>query len=272
MIRLLLLLIAIVSGITSVWMFVMRPDPTPVVVGAPRGAEVTSGTSRATEGVTPVAQQEVLVAAKPLPARHILSEGDLNWMVFEGEDLPGDSFTRSENPSADSEVLGRLSVNQLDRGELVRPSRIQEIRMENLSSIIEPGKRAISILVSEDVMAGGFILPGDRVDIYHVRQQDDQTTHSRILAQNVRVIALDQNTSDMIEGTSYVGRTATLEIAAADVASVSAAQSTGQLVLALRAITDEGESPTGSLPRGVPEPRTVRIIRQGEVETLLVQP
>ena len=144
--------------------------------------------------------------------------------------------------------------------------------MENLSSIIEPGKRAISILVSEDVMAGGFILPGDRVDIYHVRQQGDQATQSRILAQNVRVIALDQNTSDMIEGTSYIGRTATLEVDAVDVASVSAAQSTGQLVLALRAITDEGEGPSVSQPMGAPQPRTVRIIRQGQIETLVVQP
>ena len=76
---------------------------------------------------------------------------------------------------------------------------------------------------SVNTAAGGFILPGDRVDVVQARPSDRrQTAAGRLswpqtLLRNVRVLAIDQNSQPPKNGQqSQVGATATLEVAAAD--------------------------------------------------------
>lgn len=282
MIRLFLLVIAALSGLASIWMFATRPEP--ASLQTPTVAEVARSSSTVVETADPVAaapsaeaaQFEVLVARRPLPARHVLTSDDIQWALVEAGTAPDDSYLRSEMADAAEEVVGQVSVNQLDAGEILRQSRVQQGRPENLSMLLQAGKRAVSIVVSEEVMAGGFILPGDHVDIFHVRPAANNTSLSRILARNVKVIALDQNTSGMIAEASYISRTATLEVDASDVAAIAAAQSTGRLILALRSVSESDETDTipqsSQEPLSDSQPRAVRIIRNGEVETLMVTP
>jgi len=83
---------------------------------------------------------------------------------------------------------------------------------------------------------------------------------SKVILKNVKVLAVDQ----MTDGSSdaVVGKTATLELKSAEVEIVTAAEASGALSLALRAMSDNGE--VAALQ--VTEKRTVRIIRGGQLE------
>lgn len=277
MIRLFLLLIAVASGVTAIWMFSVRPPPPGPVTSAPVTSDTTqtgSGTETITEP-NEIEKAEVLVAARPLPARQVLTGESVRWEAIEASRAPSDSYRRENISDTLEEVIGKVSINQLDEGEVLRQSRVQEGRPENLSMLLEPGKRAISIIVSEEVMAGGFILPNDHVDVVHVRELENNTTQSRVLARNVKVIALDQSTSEMIEESNYISRTATLKVDAEDVVPITAAQSSGRLILALRSAADDDEARPVLRQPGQPtepQPKSIRVIRDGQVETITVQP
>ena len=69
---------------------------------------------------------------------------------------------------------------------------------------IEEGKRAYTIRVDDVHGVGGFVLPADRVDILLTRdsqQSSDQRQRvADLLLQNVKVLAIDQEASDRVEG------------------------------------------------------------------------
>jgi pilus assembly protein CpaB len=90
--------------------------------------------------------------------------------------------------------------------------------------------------------AGGFILPGDHVDVVMTHQLEGagggKKFASDTVLKNVRVLAIDQTTGAPKEGTSVVGATATLEVNSkqAEVLALSKAQ--GDLSLVLRSYAD----------------------------------
>lgn len=280
MIRIFLLLIAVASGSTAIWMFAVRPPPSePVVTSAPVATK-TEQTNNTTEPVATSQTDEkveVLVASQAFPASHVLTKESIQWEALNASEAPNDSFTRSEMSAGLNEIIGKVYLNPMDEGAVLRQSHVQggvlKARADNLSRLLEPGKRAISIVVSEEVMAGGFILPNDHVDVIHVQELENNTTRSRILARNVKVIALDQNTSEMIEGSNYISRTATLKVDAEDVIPITSAQSSGRLILALRSASDNDDSRPVSQKQndaGASQPSAVRIIRNGQIETITV--
>ena len=63
-----------------------------------------------------------------------------------------------------------------------------------MAAMLTPGMRAVSIVISAESGAGGFILPNDRVDVILTRKFDG--TPPRVVAKailsNVRVLAVDQ--------------------------------------------------------------------------------
>ena len=99
--------------------------------------------------------------------------------------------------------------------------------------------------------AGGFILPGDRVDVLQSREVTSPTAAMTAMASknqfvadtvlsNIRVLAIDQNIEAPKDAKSMVGATATLEVTPADAEMLMRAKSQGTLILSLRAYTDTG--------------------------------
>ena len=111
-----------------------------------------------------------------------------------------------------------------------------------LAAQLMPGMRAISIPISVDTGAGGFILPNDRVDILYTQQVGDAHRYrTNTILGDVRVLAVDQ-TYDSKETKTVVGRTATLELSPDQVELVERARAAGSLSLALRALGDSNAS------------------------------
>jgi pilus assembly protein CpaB len=135
--------------------------------------------------------------------------------------------------------------------------------------------RAVAIPMSVNTDAGGFILPGDRVDVVQARPSDPAANGGRpgfvaqTLLRNIRVLAIDQNAQPSKGGQqSQVGSTATLEVAAADSEVLARAKAQGEVILALRPYSDAG-GPSGRGEAGL-DSGQVRIFRSGQAPEVMV--
>ena len=146
-----------------------------------------------------------------------------------------------------------------------------------LAAYLEPGMRAMAIRVTVETAAGGFILPGDRVDVLLTKQTKltnvggdagDRFASSTVM-QNVKVLAIDQSTRAGEDEQAVVGATATLEVRPSDAEALALAKSEGELSLVLRSYADTaGPSGRVSAPRSS---SAVRIFRGGAPEVVVVQ-
>lgn len=158
-----------------------------------------------------------------------------------------------------------------------------------MAVVLKPGMRAMAVPVKVETAAGGFVLPGDRVDVivsFEEKSQEEGGTDrmvSRTVLQNIRVLAVDQTTEPAKDAQAVVGATATLEIHSRDAESLALASARGDLSLALRSYADVDQASGGTgmrfdapprvsvaaAPSG-PQPGTVRLFRGGEASDVQV--
>jgi pilus assembly protein CpaB len=145
-----------------------------------------------------------------------------------------------------------------------------------MAVMLNPGMRALAVPVSVDNTAGGFILPGDRVDIL-VTHQTPRTSGSGTIdsvqpvLRNIRVLAIDQQVSVEEGKQSVIGATATLEVSPADGQVVTLAKASGTLSLMLRSYADAA-GPSGAVataPTGAGD-KSVRIFRPDQTTEVMV--
>jgi pilus assembly protein CpaB len=152
-----------------------------------------------------------------------------------------------------------------------------------MSVLLQPGMRAMSIPVTVESGAGGFVLPNDRVDVILNQKVDVKNKDasgggsasasvavSRTVMRNLRVLAIDQATEPAKGAVAIVGATATLEVPAADVEVLAAAKTQGDLMLTLRAYTD-GAGASGRAQPIAARSNMVRVYRAGEPTDVMVQ-
>jgi pilus assembly protein CpaB len=149
-----------------------------------------------------------------------------------------------------------------------------------MAAYLEPGMRAMAIRVTVETAAGGFILPGDRVDVLLTRettlanmgaQEGDRSKFaSSTVMQNIKVLAIDQSTRAGDEEQAVVGATATLEVGPRDAEALALAKSEGELSLVLRSYADTG-GPSGRVAAPVRQSSAIRVYRGGSPEVVVVQ-
>jgi len=307
--RIAVICIAAVSAIGLA--FVVR------AMGSSSGDAVT--VAAAAERANPMAK--VLVAARDLAPGQRLTDADLAWKDWpadevnpafitdgtvavpqappaEGEEArpaaPADKaegavarVTRAASTLANgggkADYFGSVVREPILAGEPIVARKIVRAGDSGyMAAYLEPGMRAMAIAVSTESAAGGFILPGDRVDVIVTVEMEaslDEGSNgakfaSRIVLQNVKVLAVDQSTRAEDDQQAVVGATATLEIAPGDTETLALAKAAGTLSLVLRSYADTA-GPSGRVgppPRAVTraEPASVRIYRGGEPEVVSV--
>lgn len=114
----------------------------------------------------------------------------------------------------------------------------------SLSATVKEGMRAVAVRVNDVVGVGGFVLPGDRVDVLYTRagRNGDDYSSTDILIQNVRVLAVDQM-ADQRNEAPVVAKVATLEVTTTDAQKLALAQTTGSIGLTLRAAGSVDQAP-----------------------------
>jgi pilus assembly protein CpaB len=189
----------------------------------------------------PAEQVEILVAATNLEQRRRLQETDLEWRSWPREALLDDYITRTQNPDATTAFTGNLVRSSILAGEPVRAEKVSDSDQGYLSALLSPGRRAVSVKVTAESTAGGFILPEDRVDVLHTVIVSGTGGVTRTVVTNVRVLAVDQQIAAPETNAVASAKTATLELDPRQAEIVSAAEATGVLSLALRSSADNSE-------------------------------
>jgi pilus assembly protein CpaB len=215
--------------------------------------------------------EQVLVAGLDLPMGTVVNEGAMAWHPWPKADVSEPMITNSGKPDALKDVEGSMTRRDFLRGEPIRRDKLAKPGTGGFLSVDLPGgKRAVAIKTDNegDSTAGGFILPGDRVDVVRLARDDESTkargvevmTAQAILA-NVRVLAIGPNNEEQNGKKVVTGANATLELDPDQVNLIILAQHAGNsnLHLVLRSLVDSG----GPAQTVVSADSTLTVVRYG---------
>jgi pilus assembly protein CpaB len=258
--RVLVLAVALIAGGVAAYLAItLSPSGTP----APTVVELAPQ----------IQSQDVLVAASDINQGAKLTPDNVRWQRWPDDAMNGNYIQKQTRPDAIQQLQNSIVRSQFVAGEPIREVKLARPESGFLSAILPSGKRAIAVRISANNTAGGFILPGDRVDVVETIAQaggaDTPTQNvSRTILTNVRVLAIDQTVQDKEGEAVVVGKTATLELEPVQVELVTAAEASGTLSLSLRSIADTDEVVSA---REQKQSNTLRIFRGSHSQTLTTQ-
>jgi pilus assembly protein CpaB len=201
------------------------------------------GATPQAEAVAAPTGPKVLVAQRALPVGTIITADSVSYQSWP-DNLVKDAYY-VEGTADMTKLLGTVvrfpvtAGQPLTQGALVAPGD-----RGFLAAALGPGMRAVTIPVSAKTGVGGFVFPGDHVDLMLTQQvqgDGDSLRAAETILRNLRVLATDQATdSDVVDGKTVVHafNTVTLEVTPRIAEKVAVAQEIGQISLSLRAISD----------------------------------
>jgi len=180
----------------------------------------------------PVATRTIVIAAGPLRFGTHVNADNLREVAWPDEALPAGTF------GSISEVMSggkRIVLASIEKNEPILRSKITGPGQKaTLSAVIQDGMRAVTIRVNDVEGVGGFVLPGDHVDVLLTRQQNDRAAGiNDVVIQNTKVLAIDQLADDAADRPT-VARAVTLEVDTVAAQKIALASSLGSLSLMLR--------------------------------------
>jgi pilus assembly protein CpaB len=216
----------------------------------------------------------VLVAKHDLQPGDKLTQGDFMWQAWPKEDLNPAYVTdgATDAPASDkapatvkiqtaamkaasdqtreiingagpaARMIDAVVHDPILQGEPITDRKVVRAGTAGvMAASLDPGMRAMAVPLSAESAAGGFILPGDHVDVVQSRQIDVPGGAKRFatgaVLRNVKVLAIDQNTRSQKQ-TTAIGATATLEVTPDEAELLVLAKAQGELTLTLRSYAD----------------------------------
>jgi pilus assembly protein CpaB len=251
--RIILLVVALVAGGLAAFLATRGTAPQQVVV----------------EGPTQVIEEKktkVLVAKAPIGVGQRITADTIEWQDWPEFAVRPEYISEAVLPDAPTKMLDAVARFEFFPGEPIIDKKLVHSDQGYLSAVLTKGMRGVSVPVSADAAAGGFVLPNDRVDIVLSRGGISQTILS-----NVKVLAIgtrlgeagttgekanpEDPKADVFQG----GTIATLELTPAQGEVIINAAKIGALSVVLRSIADFKRSPEDDLQSS----RAVRMIRFG---------
>ncbi len=197
---------------------------------------------------TPVVQattgkgSPVVVAALPITRGVALTPEMLKVVNYPADAAPLGAFG-TINELAGGKDVQRVALRDLAPGEPVLSSRVSGPGGRlNLAGVITPGMQAIAVHMSDVLGVGGFVEPGERVDILLTRTAggasgQTSTALTQILAENIRVLGIDQ-ADDEENSKPTVVHTVTVEVTPEQAQLITLAQTVGTVSFSLRHVND----------------------------------
>jgi pilus assembly protein CpaB len=139
----------------------------------------------------------------------------------------------------------RVALSPLKRGEAVLSSKITGPgQRASLASLLDEGKRAVTVSVDDVRGVAGFVLPGDFVDIVIIADDGSpkRQSYSDILLEHVKVLAIDQVASEG-EGQPTVAKAVTVEVTKEQAQKILLATNIGKLSLILARPVESNPDP-----------------------------
>jgi pilus assembly protein CpaB len=179
----------------------------------------------------PLTMQTIVVAAKPLRYGNELAAPSLREIGWPEGGLPAGAFAKVADVLKDGK---RIVLAAIEPNEPVLAVKITGAgQRATLSALVQPGMKAVTIRINDVDGVGGFVLPGDHVDVSLTRQVDKENASTQVVLQDVRVLAIDQVADERVANPA-VAKSATLEVDTVGAQKLSLAGSVGTLSLLLR--------------------------------------
>jgi pilus assembly protein CpaB len=185
----------------------------------------------------------IVVAAKPLGFGARLTAENLKEIRWDTGALPEGAFVTKQDVLKGGQrmVLAAIVRNEpILRGKITAPGQ-----RATLSSMLDPGRRAVTVRVDDVRGVAGFIQPGDRVDVVLIRTEAGSRTNASyadIILQSAKVLAIDQIAGERTEQPT-VAKAVTLEVSPEDAQKILLATNIGRLSLILRQPAESSTSP-----------------------------
>jgi pilus assembly protein CpaB len=253
--RIILLVVALLAGGLAAFLAMRGTAPQQVMV----------------EGPTQVVQEQkakVLVAKAPIGVGQRLTAETIEWQDWPELAVRPEYISQAVLPDAETKMLDAVARFEFFPGEPILEKKLVHSDQGYLSAVLTKGMRGVSVPVSADAAAGGFVLPNDRVDVVLSREGISQT----ILA-NVKVLAIgtrlgeagttgekadpENPKADVFQDDTI----ATLELTPAQGELIINAAKIGALSVVLRSIADFASVPGDAVQNETS--RAIRMIRFG---------
>jgi pilus assembly protein CpaB len=184
---------------------------------------------------SPVQSGTVVVAAVPLSFGTTLNRENVAEIPWASGNMPEGAYATRDELFKDGR---RVALAPLQRNELILKTKITGPgQRASLSSLLDEGKRAVTVRVDDVRGVAGFVLPGDRVDVVLIRSASGPSgakeNISDVLLQHVKVLAVDQLANEQQERPT-VARAVTLEVDTDQAQKILLATDVGKLALILR--------------------------------------
>ncbi|MEJ2434614.1 MAG: Flp pilus assembly protein CpaB [Pseudolabrys sp.] len=188
-----------------------------------------------------VATRTIVLATKPLRFGTVLNASMLKQVPWPAQALPPGAFHKI------NDVLSRgrrVVLAAMERDEPVLAVKITGPgQRATLSALVHKGMKAVSIRVNDVEGVGGFVLPGDHVDVVLTRQVAKGSATTEVVLQDARVLAVDQTAYDRA-AKAKVAKSVTLEVNTIEAQKLWLAASVGNLSLLLRKAGETAETRT----------------------------
>jgi pilus assembly protein CpaB len=176
----------------------------------------------------------IVVAAAPLAFGTQLTAQNTTEIPWSTAVLPQGAISTKQALLKDGR---RMALALIARNEPILFSKITAPNQPaTLSSMLEPGKRAVTVRVDDVRGVAGFIQPGDLVDVVLIRTEAESRSnesYSDIILQSAKVLAIDQVTGERTEQ-PIIAKAVTLEVNVEDAQKILLAANIGRLSLILR--------------------------------------
>ncbi len=176
----------------------------------------------------------VVAAARDMPAGTRLRKLDLKLVSIPEKDLPK-SVVMDEKAALERALLFPVNVNE----PLISTKLTGLSGAEGLPATIEPGKRAVSVSITDASSAGGLIQPRARVDVLFTRTGSLKESMTSTILEDVVVLSIGRTTeAGPISGDPRQVRpqtqAATLLVTPEEARKLELAKNQGKISLALR--------------------------------------
>ncbi len=179
---------------------------------------------------------KVVVATSEIKFGEAINSSNIKVVDWPQDAFPEGAFTATSEVISDG---NRRVLTTIFPGEPIITAKITgENGRAGLSGIIAEGMRAVTVPVNTVNGVGGFIQPGDRVDILLTKNDnEDDSISSTTLMEYVKILSVDQNAGSRNE-TAQVASSVTIETDANGAKKIAWGLNVGTLSLTLRGAGD----------------------------------
>jgi pilus assembly protein CpaB len=183
------------------------------------------------------------VAARDLPLGALLRTEDVRLIDWPGEVLPAGYAANT------ADLVGRGLMMPVRANEPLLSSKLADREAGvGMPILIPDGMRAVSVKVDEVIQVAGFVTAGTRVDVLvTLSPNNDAQTITRVILQNVSVLAAGQIIQNDAEGKPQTASVVTLLVTPEDAERLTLAGSQGRIQMALRGSLDAQEVRTSGV-------------------------